>query len=152
MTEPGFLADLDLDNVDPDPKAFPDGTYNAYLTEAKVVALKDVAAGKRLVLTYKLFDGPHKGKTIDEWKSINKFDDARSKAFLKARLLSLGVPEEKISSINPADLSGIAVRITKKTNGQYKNVTNVVLGHSSYGTEQSPVATANPVAAVANLL
>lgn len=131
MTEPGFLADLELDKVEDDPNAFPDGTYNAYLTEAKVVSLKDVAQGKRLVLTYKIYDGDHKGKAIDEWKSINKFDDARTKAFLKKRLLSLGVPEEKLASVQPSDLAGIAVRITKKQNGQYANVTNVVLGHAS---------------------
>lgn len=129
MTEPGFLADLDLENQEADPNAFPDSTYNAYLTEAKVVALKDAAKGKRLVLTYKLFDGEHKGKTIDEWKSINTFDDARSKAFLKTRLLSLGVPEDQLSKINPTDLVGIAVRITTKQNGEYRNVNNVVLGH-----------------------
>ena len=130
MTETGFLSDLGLDEIDDDPNKFPDGTYNAYLTESKVVALKDAAKGKRLILTYKVFDGAHKGKVIDEWKSINKFDDARSKAFLKQRLLSLGVPEEKIATISPEDLVGIAVRITKKQNGQYSNVTNVVLGHA----------------------
>jgi hypothetical protein len=99
-----------------------------------VVALKDAAKGKRLVLTYKIFDGDHKGKTIEEWKGINKFDSARDKAWLKSRMLSLGVPEDKINSISPDDLTGIAVRITKKQNGQYRNVTNVVLGHA--GTEE----------------
>jgi uncharacterized protein involved in high-affinity Fe2+ transport len=137
----GFLADLGLDEIDDDPNAFPDGTYNAYLTEAKVVALKDAAKGKRLVLTYKIFDGDHKGKTIEEWKGINKFDSARDKAWLKSRMLSLGVPEDKINSISPDDLTGIAVRITKKQNGQYRNVTNVVLGHA--GEEEATVSAAS---------
>lgn len=124
-----IFDDLGLDDIDPDPNAFPDGTYNAFLFEAKVVALTDTSKGKRLVLTYKLADGPHKGKTIDEWKSINAFDDARSKAYLKARILSLGVPEDAIKSLDPANLVGLEVRITKKQNGQYANVNNVVLGH-----------------------
>ena len=136
MTE-GFLADLGLDEIDEDPNAFPDGTYNAYLTEAKVVNLKDSAKGKRLVLTYKIADGPHKGKTIDEWKSINAFDSARDKAFLKSRILSLGIPESRISSLDVNDLVGTEVRITKKQNGQYRNVTNVVLGHAGAEAEAS---------------
>ncbi len=129
MTAPGFLADLDLENVEEDPNAFPEGTYKAYLTDAKVVTMKDAAQGKKLVLTYKIFEGEHKGKTLDEWKGINSFDDARTKAFLKQRLLSLGVPENRLSSVSLEDLTGIALRFTMKKNGTYKNVTNIILGH-----------------------
>ena len=133
----GFLADLGLDEIDEDPNRLPDGPYNAYLTDAKVVTLKDAAKGKRLVLTYKIADGPHKGKIIDEWKGINAFDDARSKAFLKQRILSLGVPEDKISTLDLNDLVGLEVRITKKQNGQYQNINNVTLGHAGLDATES---------------
>jgi hypothetical protein len=86
--------------------------------------------GVRLVLTYTLQDGQHKGKTIDEWKNCDPKASERDKSWLKSRLKSLGVPESKMGEIDPGDLKGIEVRITKKRNGEYENVTNVVLGHS----------------------
>lgn len=118
----GFLADLGLDSVEADPNALPDNTYPAFVYDAKMVAYKDTSKGKALVLTYKIADGPHKGKTIDEWKSANSFDDARQKGFLKQRILSLGIPETKIADLDLDDLKGLAVTIKTKKNGQYTNV------------------------------
>lgn len=118
----GFLADLGLDSVEADPNAIPDGKYAAYVYDAKIVAYKDTSKGKALVLTYKIAPGSiHSGKTVDEWKSCNKFDDARSKGYLKQRILSLGVPENRMADLDPNDLKGTAVYITTKKNGEYTN-------------------------------
>jgi hypothetical protein len=151
----GFLAELGLENVDEDPNAFPDSTYNAYVTDAKIVKVNDQKED-RLVLTYTLADGEHKGKQIDEFKNCDKTANARDLAWLKSRLKSLGVPEEKLSSINLDDLKGIAIRITTKKKGQYRNVTNVVLGHAGGGVTASATsaldAPATPVGTGADVL
>lgn len=125
----GFLSELSLENVEADPNAFPDGTYNAYTTDAKIVQVNNKTED-RLVITYTLADGQHKGKQIDEFKNCDKTATARDLAWLKSRLLSLGVPEASMGSINPDDLKGIECRITKKQKGEYHNITNVVLGHA----------------------
>lgn len=139
----GFLSDLGLDKIDDDPNEVPAGKYTGFLFDARVVELKDAAKGKRLVLTYKVADeGAHKGKTVDEWKSVNPFDDARTKGFLKQRMKSLGVPEERLGSITPDDLIGTPVNFTVKKNGEYTNVTFVEVrdGNSSESTTASAPA------------
>lgn len=121
----GFLSDLGLDSVETDPNHLPDATYKGYLTDCKVVQFKDASKGQALVFTYKVSEGPHKGKTIDEWKTANKFDPANKKAWLKSRILSLGVPESRLNILNPDDLIGTPVSFTVKKKGEYTNVTFV---------------------------
>ena len=122
----GIFADLGLDEVDEDPNTFPASTYRGFVYDCKVVTYKDAAKGRALVLTYKIADGgQHKGKTVDEWKSCNTFDDASKKAWLKRRLMSLGVPENRLSQVNPEDLIGTEVDFTTKKSGEYTNVTFV---------------------------
>jgi hypothetical protein len=144
----GFLSDLSLDTVSDDVNAFPDGTYEAFLYEAKLIQYKDTSKGQALVLTYKIADGPHSGKTIDEWKSCNAFDDERAKGWLKARIKSLGVPESRYDTVDPEDLVGIKLLISKKQKGEYHNVTSVKL---SDGSSSSSVG-ASTSASVSDLL
>lgn len=120
----GFLSGLGLDEVE----GLPNGGYNAFVFDAKVVSLKDAAKGKRLVITYKIADGKFKGETVDEWKSCNPFDDYKTKGWLKKRILSLGVPEDRIDSLSPTDLVGTEVFIKVKKNGDFINVNDVQLG------------------------
>lgn len=136
----GFLSDLGLDNVEADPNHLPDATYLGYLTDCKVVQFKDVSKGKAVVFTYKVDEGEHKGKTIDEWKPANTFDDATKKAWLKQRLLSLGVPESRINAVNPDDLIGTAVKFSVKQKGEYRNVTFVALRDETEADTASVVA------------
>lgn len=121
----GFLNDLGLDSVESDPGTFPDGKYRGFLFDCKMVQYKDTSKGQALVLTYKIADGPHKGKTIDEWKTANAFDDAQKKSWLKQRITSLGVPESRLNSVEPNDLIGTEIIFTKKQKGEYHNVTYV---------------------------
>lgn len=125
--EGGFLADLGLDTVETDPNHLPNATYLGYLTKVKVQPYKDASRGKAIIFTYKVSDGEHSGKTVDEWKSANSFDDSRKKAWLKQRMLSLGIPESRLGAVNPDDLVGLPVRFTVKQNGEYTNVTFVAL-------------------------
>lgn len=145
----GFLSDLGLDDVDSDPNALPDGTYKAALFECKIIEAKDAAKGKFVVFTYKVTDpdSKYQGTTIDEWKSANSFDEPRKKAWLKQRIMSLGVPEARVNAVDPSDLLGTAVDVTVKQKGEYRNVTFVKLSDESS-------AAAEPVSAgsIADLL
>lgn len=129
----GIFADLGLDEVDADPNHLPDSTYRGVVYDAKIVHYKDAAKGKALVLTYKVTDPEsiHKGKTIDEWKSANKFDDAQKKGWLKNRLISLGVPESRIAQVSVKDLIATDIFFTVKKKGEYINVTFVRLADES---------------------
>lgn len=129
----GIFADLGLEDVADDPNSFPASTYRGFVYDAKVVNYKDAAKGRALVLTYKINDdeSEHNGKTVDEWKQCNSFDDPTKKAWLKRRLMSLGVPEDRLSQVNPADLVGTEVFFTTKKNGDYTNVSFVKLADES---------------------
>lgn len=139
-TDAGFLADLGLDDVETDPNHLPDATYLGYVTDAKVVHYKDSSKGKALVFTYKVSEGEHRGKTIDEWKSANSFDEPTKKSWLKNRLVSLGVPDSKMGSVSPEDLTGIAVKFTVKQKGEYRNVTFVALRDENEAVENDVLA------------
>lgn len=135
----GFLNDLGVDWGGVSTSNAPsDGTHHGYLTKAEVRTKKDTT--KSLVLTYRVADGENEqGKTIDEWKSLPitvqgptgpRFateDDERNARFLKQRLISLGVPEDRINTLNPGDLQGTEVYFTVKSKGEYTNVTFVKL-------------------------
>jgi hypothetical protein len=127
MTEnTGILADLGLADV---PDGLPEAQYLGNVFNCKVQPYKDVAKGRALIFTYKVNDpdNPMHGETVDEWHSINSFDTPTKKRFLKARLLSLGIPENRMNQFSPQDVIGLAVFFTVKKNGQYTNVTDVRL-------------------------
>lgn len=136
-TANGFLADLGLDSVESDPNHLPDATYVGALFDCKVVHYKDASKGKAVVFTYKVTEGEHKGKSIDEWKSANAFDEPSKKAWLKQRMLSLGVPESRINAVNPDDLIGTAIKFTVKQKGEYRNVTFVTLADENVADDES---------------
>lgn len=138
--EPGFLSDLGLDQVEADPNFLPNSKYAGYLYDIKVVKFKDTTKGKALVFVYKVSDGDHKGKTIDEFKSANSFDEPSKKSWLKQRLLSLGVNEAEINNVDLASLKGKAVWFTTKQNGEYRNVTSVELRDDSVEVASSPAS------------
>lgn len=138
-TDAGILADLDLANV---PDGLPAGQYLGNVYNCKVQPYKDAAKGKALIFTYKVNDpdNPMHGETVDEWQGINAFDTPTKKRFLKARLTSLGVPENRMSSFKPDDVIGLAVFFTVKKNGQYTNISDVRLVEG--GDVASPASSA----------
>lgn len=145
MTD-GFLNDLGLDDVNPDPNYIADGLYRAFVYGSEV-RTKQSTGGKSWVLTYKVApDQKHAGQTQQEWFDLDpKGDNAELKrSFLKKRVLSLGVPESKIGSIQPNDLVGIEVSLKIVHKGSYQNVGDVTLA----GSGATPAASAD----VADLL
>lgn len=143
-----IFGDLDIASAEDNPFGVPDNTYETFLTDAEVKTSK--AGNKGLALTYRIASGDHEGKNISEWKNIPTPEDPKNPSaedktamsWLKQRLLSLGVPESRMNTLNPSDLVGTHLYVTTKTKDGYTNVRNVELI-----TENAEVAVgANPFA------
>ena len=126
-----LFGDLDVAGAI-DPFEIPDGTYKAVTGEVKRETSKD---GSKVGLTLKYTiddeDSPYNGRKASEWKTIPKGqeseDDRKALGYLKQRLNSLGVPEDKMNSVEPEELNDIPVVITIKNNNGYVNVNRVAL-------------------------
>lgn len=135
MTTP-FLNDLDLQNAPTDPNFLPEGKYPAFLYDLKI---KDIQKNntRALIISYKIsdLDSENQGKTKTEFKTLPKMengvyaddDSKRNAAFLKQRLLSLGVPESELNDMKREDLLGTPVWITIKQVKEYYNISAVEL-------------------------
>lgn len=124
----GIFGDLDLASASDDPFSVNDGTYEAVVTKAEVRQNKN-ETDNFLVLEYTIEDdGNMSGRKVSEWKKIPKQgaeDFDRAASFLKQRLLSIGIPNERINSFEPDDALGADVVITVKTKDGYANVNKV---------------------------
>ncbi len=128
-----LFGDLDIESAEDNPFAIPDGTYNAFVYDIKAGKTK---SGDKFGLTiiYKVSDEAFEGRMAQEWKHVPQpadpknlsEEDQRSMSFLKQRMQSLGVPNDKINSVTPDDLIGTEVVITLVTKGEYQNVRKVV--------------------------
>lgn len=126
----GLFGDLDVKSAEDNPWFVPSNTYKADVFSVEV---KDGKNGKGLSIVYKISEGDHKGKTVSEWKNIPSKAEAdteegkKAASYLKMRLASLGVPEARMNDVEPDDLTGTAVIVTVKVNGEYSNVNKVEL-------------------------
>lgn len=125
----GFLNDLGLSEVSSNVNTLPDGKYPGFVFAAKVVKKKDDR--KALVCTFRVSEGSHTGKKIDDWKTLPRKDvngnfvseeDKKEASFLRMRIESLGFTEEQFATLKPADLVAIPVSFAVRTDGQYTNV------------------------------
>ena len=137
-----LFGDLDIQSAEDDPFAIPDNTYECDLTEVKAGPTK---AGDKVGMTleFTISEGDHAGKKIQEWKRIPdpteltsddtkvKADAERAMSFLKARMLDLGIPVERVNSVTPEDLLGIHCFVSVKNNNGYTNVRKVTLAPTS---------------------
>jgi len=129
-----IFGDLDVESAADDPFAVPDNTYKAFLFDVKVGPTKD-GTKTGMSLTYKISEGEHEGKQITEWKRIPTpadpknldADDQRALSFLKARMLSLGIPASAVNTVTPEDLIGKSVLVTVKSEKGYTNVKKLEL-------------------------
>lgn len=118
-----LFGDLDIEAASDNPWEIPADKYGATVSK---VEKKDDHVSKNnpdstpknyMVIEYTITDGSHAGaigQTLQEWKKVPKADDEdkdRSMSFIKQRLLSLGVPESKMNSVQPDDLVGIDVYV-----------------------------------------
>jgi len=148
----GFLNDLGLKSASTDPNFLPEGKYPGFISDLQVKETKDKTGkiNKALIITYKVteLDEDNMGKKKAEFKTLPKFkyddngsplykDDgsplyedetsAKNAAFLKQRLLSLGVPESELDTMSKEDLLGTPVWFEVAQRGEYYNVVKVEL-------------------------
>ena len=136
----GFLNDLKLSSVSPDPNYMPEGKYPAIVSKLQVKKNEEKNTSA-LIITYKIthHDPENQGKLKTEFKQlphvdpetgeISKDEDsARNASYLKQRLLSLGVPDDaQMDQLSQDDLLGTPVWITLVKSGDYTNVRGVEL-------------------------
>ncbi len=137
MSENSLFGDLDLDNAPDDPFLIPDATYRAFLTDVKKGPTKKNPHKLYVNFKYKISEGDYEGQEVGEWKSANASDDTRTKSFLKQRLISLGVPADRLGVVEPADLIGKEVYVTVKNREGYANVNKVTLVDASETSEST---------------
>ena len=133
----GIFGDLDVQAAEDDPFFVPANTYVCTLYKAEVKRDKNDNLGMSLI--YKIAEGEHKNKTVSEWKKIPQpadpknltEEEQRDASYLKMRLKSLGVPENRMNDVNIDDLLGLDVIVTVVQNGEYTNVKKVELYEGS---------------------
>lgn len=116
----GLFDELEIDVASAvDPFAIPLGMHLCFLTAAEMK--KSSKGGAGLAITYTIDGGDHNGTKISEWKNCpaNKEEAAtedgkKSLGWLKQRLTSLGVPEDRMNTMDPDDLVGIHCWVTVK--------------------------------------
>jgi len=130
----GLFDGIDVESASDDPFAIADGTYEAFVTEIKVGPTKD-GSKIGMTTTFKISEGENEGKLVSRWLMVPEVEDpknptadeARALSFLKSHLLSLGVPAEKVNSVDADDLVGTEVYITVRTANGYCNVRKLVV-------------------------
>ena len=121
------LSGLALDDVQVGIGA---GTFRGVVKNIKkILHEKDGVQIPYLIFTFQSRE--NKADTIDDWKrcgrdSAGAWENAdNDRRFLKMRIMSLGVPEDKVGSVPLKTLIGTPVVFSVKINGQYKNVSFV---------------------------
>jgi len=134
----GLFGDLDIEAASDNPFEIPADKYGCAVTKVEKKRNNDDTADF-LVFTYTIEEGAADsaiGQDVAEWKKIPASNDEegaeRAKSFIKQRLLSLGVPENRVNTVNPDDLLGVKVWATIKPgkNG-YPSVSKVELQDAS---------------------
>lgn len=144
-----LFADLDIASAADNPFSVDDGTYEALLTAVK---REEGSKGPGLVFEYTVQnDDKFEGRKFSEWKNLpvtpankkegweittpEKADEMKS--WIKQRLTSLGVPEERMNSTNPSDLEGTAVIATLATKKGYQNITKLKVDEGTSSGEST---------------
>lgn len=150
-------VDVDFDEVQEYSAGLAPGTYSSIVSN---VTTEEKDSGTYLVITYTVTEGPSQGKTHREYNRIIKGQpqteqEINNMRFIKTRMLSLGVPAERINSVEPEDIEGTEVALTvdkQKNNPRYMQVVRVdVLSPVTESTPSSLPTAAKPAAAAGDI-
>lgn len=114
-----LFGDLDIASASDDPFGIPAGTYPCIISDAKAGRNKDDNK-TGLTIFYKITEGEPAGNTAQEWKTIQSDGDTDPKSdankknasYIKMRLRELGIPEDRMNTVEPNDLKGIEGYVT----------------------------------------
>lgn len=122
----GLFEDFEVDfesEVEEFGQGLPVGPYEVIVSQ---VTTEDKDSGKYLVITYTVTDGPKKGQTHREYQRMilgRPQNDGEINALraIKTRMLSFGVPENRINTVSTDDLVGIegVITLTAQKNSSY---------------------------------
>lgn len=130
----GLFDELDIAGAADDPWAIPDNVYPAVVSKVEVKTNADGNYG--MYFTYTLNGGEFDGRKVSEYKRLPHPKDATplepaaketAKSYIKERLASLGIPEERMNSIDTDDLVAIECYIATKQNGKFTNVREIYM-------------------------
>jgi len=150
-----LFGELDIAGANANPFFLPDDTYKCKIIEA-VKRIAKSSGNPGLALTYQVIEGPKKGRKIKEWKTVphsyelegyKSEEDLKKKrgldeevkekaeqqiSFLKQRMVSLGIPDEKQNSVEAKDFLEVGlVEVTIKNSDDRVNVQSVKLVEDS---------------------
>lgn len=133
-----LFADLSLDDPDipDDPNLIPDNTYEAFVYEVKPHTAQSGDPGVKFI--YKISqDGPYKGRTVQEWKSLGKGktgDEAlKAKSYIKERLVSIGVAVDA----KPEDIVGSKINLSVRNKDGFPGVGRITKAVDSDSTSDA---------------
>lgn len=106
----------------PEPGTIPDATYRAFVFDVTPVKPTKDGTKQGLTIIYRISEGDYEGEDVREWKQVPQVspgatpDVKEQKAFgyLRARFTDLGVPAERMGSVEADDLVGKKVLVTVK--------------------------------------
>ena len=146
-----IFADLDLEDAADDPFAVKPGTYLATVTEVTRVegdedAEKIEGTWNAIVFKYQIDEDPTDeestavGMPVSEWFRVPPKGETsalakQKRAFLKRRLLGLGVPAEAMNTTRPEDLVDTEVVLKVKRSQGYTNVAGATRRQDDDGTD-----------------
>lgn len=87
-----------------------------------------------LVISYLITDGSQKGKTQKEYKriplDISTEQGQRDAQYIQSRMISLGIPKDRINKVESEDvigIEGIVTLVPQKNDPRYNNVAKVTV-------------------------
>lgn len=136
MSDESIFGDLDVAAAADSPWDLLDGTYGGVVTECKAgPTAKGDKKGLTIVITVDESSDPAMvGRKNSEWLEIPRPADpknptpeeAQATSRLKARLLSLGIPQDRINQFKPSDVMGLGVIFrlgtTSKNGRDFQNI------------------------------
>lgn len=146
-----LFEELDVAGADDNPWAIPDSTYACVVSDLDV---KSNNGKMGMTFKYKVMDGQYSGREVTEYKRVphssdevqmSPEDKAKAVSYIKQRLASLGIPEERMNGVSKDDLIGIECYVATKMNGDFINVRTVTLSAPAGATVGGP-AKDNPFA------
>lgn len=145
-----LFGDLDVESADDNPWIKKDGTYNAALSG---LAVKPTKGGDKvgLSLEFKIVDGIYKTRIIRQWLWIPSQEHlkdpdeekaakaAQAVSQLKYTMTSMGVPAERVNSVQAEDLMAMdqTYDVTIRNKNGSENVTGIAV-HEESGSTSSP--------------
>lgn len=149
----GLLDSLELDNVEADRNALPDGKWPGVITRSEIVVVQKNNTVNH-VITYQVDENSdRKGAQRQEWFRLGVdpvFDDNKNivsmtptmtedaKSWYKKRHVDLGIPEDQVSSTEPKDLVGKKVTFGTKKKDGFINISFVELRDADVTSQATP--------------